>query len=118
MAAPQIGCSTFGSWDFIRVPAPAARMTTAAGRLTVTWRCSLIDCCVAGRPPPRSRLQPVTRPEGTVHIPGLSKNTVRQYDRGPPRPRHDPHHITFRNHGGGCDSGAGSIINYPYQETR
>src|SRR6516162_10468936 len=38
MLIPQIGCNTFGSWDFIRVPAPAARMTTAAGRLTVTWR--------------------------------------------------------------------------------
>src|SRR5690242_8549683 len=38
MLIPQIGCNTFGSWDFIRVPAPAARMTAAAGRLTVTWR--------------------------------------------------------------------------------
>src|SRR5689334_16354390 len=38
MLIPQIGCNTFGSWDFIRVPAPAARMMTAAGRLTITWR--------------------------------------------------------------------------------
>src|SRR5689334_5559146 len=68
MLDPQIGCSTFGSWDFIRVPAPAARMTTAAGRLTVTWRCSLFGCCAADPAPVsvttghEARTRPCTSP--------------------------------------------------------
>ena len=36
MLRPHSGCSTFGRVDFIRVPSPAARMMTAAGRLAVT----------------------------------------------------------------------------------
>ena len=31
MLRPQIGCRTFIVFDFIRVPLPAARRTTAAG---------------------------------------------------------------------------------------
>src|SRR5690554_5036499 len=31
-----MGCRTFGRSDFIRVPSPAARMTTAAGRVAFT----------------------------------------------------------------------------------
>src|SRR5258708_26367252 len=69
MLAPQIGCSTFGSWDFIRVPAPAARMTTAAGRLTVTWRCSLIGWRVGGRSPPRLGHDRSRGADETVHMP-------------------------------------------------
>ena len=36
MLRPQSGCSTFISLDFIRVPLPAARTSTAAGRASVT----------------------------------------------------------------------------------
>src|SRR5579859_8035179 len=82
MLAPQIGWSTFGSCDFIRVPAPAARTTTAAGRLTVTWRCSLIGCCVAGRALAPLQSPPVevrTRPLPARH----SQDTVRQQGRRP-----------------------------------
>src|SRR6266566_9969314 len=98
MLAPQIGCSTFGSWDFMRVPAPAARMTTAAGRLTVTWRCSLIDCCVAGR-----ALAPVSVTTGyEARTRPFTSPALEEYSPanrwGPPRLRHDPHHITVRNH--------------------
>jgi len=32
----------WGYRNFIRVPSPAARMMTAAGRLTLTWRCSSV----------------------------------------------------------------------------
>src|SRR5215467_9180063 len=73
MAAPQIGCRTFGSWDFIRVPAPAARTTTAAGRLTVTWRCSLVYCCVAGRPRPGLGYNRSRGADETVHTPTLAE---------------------------------------------
>src|SRR5215470_8145407 len=100
MLAPQIGCSTFGSWDFIRVPAPAARMTTAAGRLTVTWRCSLIGCCVTGRPRPGLGYNRSRGADETVHTPTLAeyRPAVRWVAA---TPRHDPHHITVCNHGGG-----------------
>src|ERR1700722_13444537 len=118
MLAPQIACSTFGSWDFIRVPAPAARMTTAAGRLTVTWRCSLIGCCVAGRLPPRSRLQPVTRRGRDRSHARPSQDTVRQYG-GWPHAR-SMTGITLLSVTMTEDSRqrAGQVIKYPYQETR
>src|SRR5215471_17225621 len=118
MAAPQIGCSTFGSWDFIRVPAPAARMTTAAGRLTVTWRCSLIDCCVAGRAlalvsvttghkatrpftSPTSRRIPSGSAIGGRHARGMTRITLLS--------------VTITEARG---NGASAVIEYPYQETR
>src|SRR6266699_3224668 len=101
MLAPQIGCSTFGSWDFIRVPAPAARMTTAAGRLTVTWRCSSIGCCVAGPPLApvsvrtghEARTRPFTCPTLEGYRPATRCVAA--------RPQHDRRHITVRNDGGG-----------------
>src|SRR6266516_4973315 len=36
MLRPHSSCRTLGSCDFIRVPSPAARTITAAGRLTLT----------------------------------------------------------------------------------
>src|SRR5689334_773515 len=97
MLIPQIGCSTFGSWDFIRVPAPAARMTTAAGRLTVTWRCSLVGC-LAGRARPRSPARPVAgRGREEFTCPTLAGYLQRpaEADTGA---QHDGHHITLRDY--------------------
>src|SRR6516164_2269152 len=57
MARPQIGWSTLGSAEFIRVPAPAARMMTA-GRLALTWVVLLGRCALVDRAVPR----PLARP--------------------------------------------------------
>jgi hypothetical protein len=98
MLAPQIACNTFGTWDFIRVPAPAARMTTAAGRLTVTWRCSLVGCCLAGR---ASRGLGHDRSRGAGEESSLarpSQDTARQHAEAGGSVQHDGHHITVRDH--------------------
>src|ERR1700761_1663106 len=44
MLRPHNGCSTFGRVDFIRVPSPAARTMTAAGRLALTPQGSSDRC--------------------------------------------------------------------------
>src|SRR6266568_8212323 len=118
MLAPQIGCSTFGSWDFMRVPAPAARMTTAAGRLTVTWRCSSIGCCVTGPPLPRSRSGPVTtRGRDRSHA-RLSKDTVRQHGAWPHVPSMTGITLLSVTMAEGCAEPGRRFIKYSYQETR
>ncbi len=50
MLRPHSGCSTFGIRDFIRVPSPAARTMTAAGRVSLTRQVSSgsADICVPG----------------------------------------------------------------------
>src|SRR2546423_13781296 len=95
MAAPQIGCSTFGTWDFIRVPAPAASTTTAAGRLTVTWRCSLYSCladrsaaAVPGTPGREARPAGVTCPTLAGYRPARHERLD--------APRPDLGYVTFR----------------------
>src|SRR5215471_7920212 len=118
MATPQIGCSTFGSWDFIRVPAPAARTTTAAGRLTVTWRCSLIDCCVAGRRPRPGLGYNRSRGDETVHIPDCRRIPSSEMLGG--RHARSITRITLLSVTIAAARGdaAGSVSKYPYQETR
>src|SRR6516225_10892031 len=98
MLAPQIGCSTFGSWDFIRVPAPAARMTTAAGRLTVTWRCSLVGCCLAGGPSRGLGHDRARGAGGRSSLARLSQDTVRRPAEAGAGVQHDGRHITVRDH--------------------
>jgi len=101
-------------------------MTTAAGRLTVTWRCSLLTAAWLAGPRPGLGYNRSRGADETVHIPDSRRIPSDDAMSG----RHawgmtriallSVTMVAARTHVAGVArvSGASQVTKYPYQETR